>query len=135
MLVLAFIKAVITANIGNILACPNHSTLEKFNCIRQTKTLRGSPHWDIFTRLTKNAVFIKQRMVVKPGSKLYLLMTPRAPLISISIQKIQTNYMLPCGAGVAVPGSLEKAGQQVVFTKAMTEVKHGRRSQAKIQVL
>jgi hypothetical protein len=34
--------------------------------------------------------------------------------------------MLPCGAGVAVPGSLEKAGQQVVFTKAMTEVKHGK---------
>jgi hypothetical protein len=33
---------------------------EKFNCIRQTKTFAWiAPHWDIFTRLTKNAVYYK----------------------------------------------------------------------------
>src|SRR5580765_4471306 len=108
-------------NIGNILACPNHSTLGKFNCIRPMKTLRGWRHWDIFIRLVKNAVFIKQQTVVKRGSKLYLLTIRPAPLILISIQRIQTSYMLRCGAGAEVPGSLEKAGSQVAFIRAMTE--------------
>src|SRR5580765_3320533 len=135
MRVLAFIKAVIMENIGNILACPNHSTLERFNCIHPMKTLRGLRHWDIFIHLIKNAAFIKRQTVVKHGSKLYLLTIPLVPLILMSIQKIQTSYMLPCGAGAVVHGSLGKAVSQVAFIRAMTEETHGKKFRVTAQGL
>src|SRR4030095_12248869 len=119
MRLLEFIKPSTKENTGNILVCPNHNILEKFNCTPPMKTLHGLLRWDTFIPPIKNAAFIKQQREVKPGNKRCLLMTRRAPLILISIQKIRTSYMLPCGSGAAVPGSSGKAGPQVVFIKAM----------------
>src|SRR4030095_3262291 len=106
---LAFIKAVITESTGNILGFPNHIMSEKFNCIRQMKTLHGLRHWDTFIHPIKNAVFIKQPMAVRHGSKHSLLTIQRVPLTLISTQKIQTSYTLLCGAEAGVHGDLKKA--------------------------
>src|SRR5678816_1007828 len=133
MLALAFIKAVITATTGNILASLNHIMSEKFNCIRQMKTLHGLRHWDIFIHPIKNAVFIKQQMVVRHGSKHYLLTIQRVLLTLISTQKIQTSYTPLCGTGAGVRGNLKKAALQVASLRATMGVKHGKKFRATVQ--